>query len=393
MIWRFCVLLLLIPGLAPALEWDGKGEVILSGEYREFPQSGFGPYSHAYESIVLARYSARFYPWNNLRVEYSPELRGFVSREVGRGPGDPGYATVEGPERLFDFKVDLGTGNTAQWLLDTERLNFVYTAGQLEFQFGRKPIGVGTLKVLPIWNKFSRPLPNTAGPNLIFGQDSATARWQSGNWALQAIDIEGKGARPEAAVRWLEAVLYDPEIELHFMASRWWEKNVLGLALAKDLGGATLRGESLWIGIDSSGRENEFQGGLGLEYAINETWTLLGESLFQSDGANRTSQYTVLIPSPYRPLRAKAYAYLQATAQLDPYWILNLGSLVNAIDGSFYPLLKVTRSLSDHLDAALDLRGPVGRNGKEFSHETFHFPFGRTLGAPSQIQLQLSASF
>lgn len=384
---------LLVPNFAFALEWDGKGDFSLANEYREFPQSGFGPYSHAYESIVLAKYQLRFFPSTAVRLEATPEVRGFVSRMVGRGPGEPGYATVEGPERLFDFKTSLVSGNTAQWLLDTERLNFIFSLGDFEMQLGRKPIGVGTLKVLPIWNKFSRPLPNTAGPNLIFGQDSATLRWQSGQWSLQALDIEGKSARPEEAVRWMEAILYNPALELHLMASRWWEKNVVGLAFAKDLGGATVRGEALGIGLDRSGKENEFQGGLGLEYAVNETWTFLGESLFQSDGADRTSEYTVLIPSPYRPLRAKAYAFLQATAQIDAYWIANFGTLVNGIDGSFYPLLKLTRSLSDHLDAALDLRGPVGRDGKEFSREAFRFPRGRTIGAPSQIQFLLTASF
>jgi hypothetical protein len=385
--------LLLLPIAASAMEWDGKGDLVLAGEYREFPQSGFGPFSHAYESIITGKYQMRFYPWSVMRLEVTPEVRGFISREVGRGPGEPGYATVEGPERLLDFKVNLLTGNTAQALLDSERVNLIFTLGQIEIQLGRKPIGVGTLKVLPIWNKFSRPLPNTAGPNLIFGQDSATLRWQKGQWAFQALDIEGKKARPEAAVRWLEAILYSPALELHLMASRWWEKNVIGLAFAKDLGGATLRGESLWIGPDLKGRENEFQGGLGIEYALNETWTLLGESLFQSDGANRTSQYTVLIPSPYRPLRAKAYAYVQATAQINAFWAANIGALVNGIDGSFYPLLKLSRSLSDHFDAAIDLRGPVGTNGKEFSREAFHFPVKRYIGAPSQIQLQLTASF
>lgn len=387
------LLLLLLPLSASALDWDGKGDLLLVGEYREFPQAGFGPHSHAYESIFVGKYHTRIYPAEVFRIEATPEVRGFNSRMVGRGPGEPGYATVEGPERLFDFKVNLVTGNTGQWLLDTERLNMILNLGEFEFQFGRKPIGVGTLKVLPIWNKFSRPLPNTAGPNLVFGQDSATARWQSGEWSLQAIDIEGKRARPEEAVRWLEAILYNPALELHLMASRWWEKNVVGIALAKDFGGATLRGESLWIGFDGHGRENEFQGGLGLEYAVNETWTLLGETLFQSDGADRTAEYTVLIPSPYRPLRAKAYAYLQATAQLDALWSANFAALVNGIDGSFYPLVKISRSLSDHLDIALDLRGPVGKDGKEFSRETFHFPRGRTIGAPAQVQLQLTASF
>jgi hypothetical protein len=177
------------------------------------------------------------------------------------------------------------------------------------------------------------------------------------------------------------------------MASRWWESTVVGLAFAKDIGGATLRGEGLAIGLDKKGRGQEYQAGIGAEYALNEMWTLLAETLYQSQGAGSRSDYSVVIPSLYRPLRAKGYVYLQAMAQLDAYWIMNLGTLTNAVDGSIYPLIKFTRSLSDHMDASLDLRGPVGAHGKEFSPETFRFPFNRMIGAPYQAQLQLTASF
>lgn len=385
------LLFILFSSPAQAMDADGKGDISLAAGYREFPQRGLGPYRNAWETIFISSYQARLYPFAALRVEATPELRGFVSRVVERGSGDPGYATVKGPTRLFDLEQEIASGNTAEWYLDAQRLNFVISAGAFEAQIGRKPIGVGTLKVLPIWNKFSRPLPNTAGPNLIYGQDSATVRWQSGELAFLALDIEGERFLKDQAVRWFESIWYHPSLELHLMGSRWWDRTVLGLAFAKDLGGATLRGEGLAIGLDR--KEKEYQAGLGAEYAVNEMWTLLAETLYQSDGAGSTSEYTVLIASRYRPLRAKGYVYLQAAAQLDAYWVMSLAALANAVDGSFYPLFKITRSLSDHLDASLDLRGPVGANGKEFSPETFHFPFNRMIGAPSQAQVQLTASF
>jgi hypothetical protein len=249
---------------------------------------------------------------------------------------------VEGPERFFDLDARLAKGGTSMWIYDMDRLNLVLSYANIEAQIGRKPVSVGTLKVLPVWNKFSRPLPHTAGPNLVFGSDSATLRWQSGLWALQLLDIEGKGVKARDSVRWLEAILYHPDIELHLMASRWWEHNTLGLAFAKDLAGSTLRGEALLIGFDRKGKEREFQGGLGAEYAVSEVWTLLGEGLFLSDGASSPSRYPLNIRSRFQPLRAKAYVYAQAAAQFASFWNASFSFLVNAVDGSSYPMVKLS---------------------------------------------------
>lgn len=394
---RFLLLFLLFPLSASAIEWDGKGRVSVSGAYRDFAQEGLGPYDGAWESLVFANYQARFYLAESFRLEAAPELRGFVSRAAGLGPGVAGFATVEGPERLLDLDARLVNGGTAEWILDWERLNFVANYEAFEAQLGRKPVSVGTLKVLPLWNKFSRPLPHTAGPNPVFGSDSLTLRWQAGVYALQAIDIEGKGFRASEAVRWLEFIYYHPEIEFHVMAARWWERYSAGFALAKDFLGATLRAELLLAGLDEEGDRRELQGGLGAECALDETWTLLAEGLFQSDGSDRSSEYPLVIPSRFRPLRAKGYVYLQAAANFAAFWNASVASLVNVVDGSFYPLLRLSRSLSDNIDLSLDLRGPVGSPGKEFSRKTFVLPSftgsARMIGAESQAMLEMTAGF
>ncbi len=388
---RLCLIFFLLLPSAQATDFDGKGTVSLSGSYRNFSQTGLGPYPDAFESMVLANYQLRFFASESLRLEATPVLRGFVSRMVGRGPSEPGYASVEGPERFFNLEGRISESGTSSWFYDMDRLNLVLTYGDFEAQVGRKPVGVGTLKVLPLWNKFSRPLPHTAGPNLIFGSDAAILRWQSGIYGLQFMDIEGKGGASTEAVRWAEAILYHPALELHLMASRWWNEDAVGVALAKDLGGATLRAEGLVFG-----KKREFQGGLGAEYALDETWTLLFEGLYQSEGAKR-SEYT-LVPSRFRALRAKGYLYSQASAQFASFWTTNLAVLANLVDGSLYPLFTVTRSLSDSTDVSFDLRGPLGKKGKEFSRATFHTPaFGSqaaaSLGAPLQAMVQVTTSF
>ena len=392
---RFFPLILFFCSIqAQALTFDGKGDLSLTGEYRTFPQSGLGPYDHAWESIFKGNYQAKIIH-SDFRLELTPELRGLNSRVLSLPSNSIGYATVRGPRRLMSLGLNVVNYSQAQWVLDFERLNFVGRLGELEIQVGRKPVGVGTLKVLPVWNKFSRPLPNTAGPNLIFGQDSATLRWQKEELSIQTIDIEGRDARSKDAVHWLEGILYDPNLEIHGMASRWWENNTLGLALAKDVGGATLRAEGLWIGFDKSYPSKQAQAGLGLEYALNETWTLLGEGIYLEAGANSSSKYPLIIGSRFRPLRAKGYTYLQAAAQLSSFWNLNLASLVNLVDGSIYPMIKLTHSLSDNCELTLAGQFPIGSAGTEFSKKIFQYPTlppGEFIGAPSQFSAQVSTS-
>lgn len=392
---RLAIFLLFFATPAFSMTVDGKGELNLSGEYREFPQTGLGPYTSAWEAIFKGNYQTRITnPF--FRLEITPELRGFQSKVLRLPSTGVGYSTVKGPERLLSLAANIYEKNESQWVLDIERLNYVSFFGALELQLGRKPVGVGTLKVLPIWNKFSRPLPNTAGPNFIFGQDSAILRTQRGNYSFQAIDIEGKNAKEVDAVRWLEAILYDPNIEFHLMASRWWGNNSLGFALAKDLAGATIRGEALWIGFDKADGNREAQAGLGAEYAINESWTLLAEGIFYEMGASSSQKYAIAQNSRYRSLRAKAYSYLQATWQISSFWSLNASSMVNLVDGSFYPMLKLTNSLSDNWELSFDARAPLGSDGQEFSRKTFQYPklpAGTSIGAPSQFSVQLSTSF
>ncbi|MCO5142970.1 MAG: hypothetical protein M9962_07770 [Oligoflexia bacterium] len=389
----FCFIFLL-PAVSQAT-FSGKGDVFFQTGYREFPNEGFGTLDSSFETIFKTSYAAR-YTNPYFRLELTPELRAFYSAFRDQSANSIGYATVESPRRLMNLEWKVVDKSKQEMLLDIERLTYTSYLGRLEMQIGRKPIGVGTLKVIPIWNKFSRPLPNSAGPNFIYGQDSLTIRYQKDIYAFQAIDIEGRDFRSYDAVRWLEAIAYHPEIEFHLMASRWWENNSLGFALAKDLLGATLRLESLWIDFDNKREQRELQLGVGVEYALNEIWTLLFEGLYYEKGKSSSADYALDTSSRFRALRAKGYGFFQASAQLTSFWLLNISSMTNFVDGSFYPMIKLSRSLSDNWDIAMDVRFPVGKPGTEFSKRTFEYPKvmqNQSIGAPSQIGLQLTVSY
>lgn len=373
----------------------GKGEVWLQGDYREYPNRGFAPDDSALEGIGRIQYQMR---WTNpyFRIEVSPEIRGFQSKVLEYSPLNAGYATVASPKRLLQLEKKIADSRQTEVLFDLERLNYISYFGLLEMQIGRKPVSVGTLKVIPIWNKFSRPLPNNAGPNFVFGQDSFILRWQKDLTSFQLIDIEGNRFRQRDSVRWLEGIYYHPEIELHWMAAHWWKNTTTGFALAKDLWGATLRSEGLWIDLDNKQKNRELQLGLGVEYAWSEIWTLLGEAVFYERGASKKADYPLELQSPFRPLRAKAYAYLQANAKFWSFWEFNLAAMVNGVDGSFYPMVKLGRSVSDNWEIAWESRFPIGADQSEFSKTTFAYPKlapGFSVGAPSQHALTLTGAF
>jgi hypothetical protein len=385
---------LFAPGAARAVEWDLHANTDLSFSNRSFPQSGFGKYDSANEVMFLGGIPGRMFFTKDFRFEGEPQLRGFYSRVLERGASEPGYTDVSSPARFMRLGGELKRSPDMQWYGDVEKLNLIAGFQGGEVQVGRKPVSVGTMKVLSVWNKFSKPLPNSAQPNLIFGLDSASVRAQFGSISLAAMDIEGPHALPQSAVRWFEGTYYRTGFELHLMGSRWWQTNTAGMAFAADVGGAALRGELLDIDVDQQTANHELQAALGGEYAFSEVWSLVLESIYLEHGIGSSDPLPLAITSPFRPLPSKLYGYFMAKAQFSAVWTLGMGSLVNVLDGSPYALLSLARSMSDSVDLELSWRGPLGSANREFSRRAVTFSdTDQYIGVPSQLSLRLSAAF
>ena len=367
---------------ASALDLEQKFSVEPSTYYREIHQSGFSDIHSALDFFIQS--SAEFrVTHGKFGLEVKPEVRGLYGRGAGARPVEPAHLTVRSPDRFMSLRQKLDMKD--DWYLEIERLALSYRLENFELSAGRKPVSLGVLKVFSVWNKFSRPLPMIAGPTLVFSSDNLYARYQKGEWSLFAGVIEGQ--RDIDRVSLLEATYFGEALEAHFLLSRWWQRNVGGVAFAKDLWGATVRWENLWVAPGSVGDRQEYQTGLGAEYAVNERITVLAEFLFQSDGSHHRSEYLTRVRTRYQSLPAFLYNYSQLQYKLTSFWTVTGAALVNMVDWSFYAILKANYSYSDNVELYGEFDMPTGRSNTEFSRRTLSFPGDKYIGGPTQVMV------
>ena len=389
--WK--LLLLFLPLPAFALETEFRSEAFFINVYRNLHQTGLSTVNTSLDTYILGNSQLRL-TQGKLQFEVRPEIRGLVGRAANLPSGDPAFATVRSPRRLMDLRTKIDGGEGSEIYLDWERLGLAYRGEDFEVQVGRRVVSLGVLRVIPLWNKFSRPLPTAPNPQIIYASDTVSARWQKDSWALSGVGLF-ETTKMNDNVAWLEAIHYGEWAELHLLASQWWGNPTFGVAAAKDVAGATIRGEVLAVAPFMDRAERQVQAGVGAEYAFDENWSAVLETLYQSKGAKSRSEYTPSLPSRFMPLRGFGYSVLTGQYKLTSLWTLSAGALTNWLDGSTYGLIKAQHSLNENTDLYLESAIPVGTKGAEFSARTFTFtaPVAATVGSPFQASVGLRTTF
>jgi hypothetical protein len=389
--WKY--LLFFFPLSAFAWETEFRSEAFFINVFRNLHQTGLSTVNTSLDTYLLGNTQLRL-SQGNFQFELRPELRGLVGRAAGLPRNDPATATVNSPERLLNLRKKIDGGSGSEWYLDVERLGVSYRGEDFEVQLGRRVVSLGVLRVIPLWNKFSRPLPTAPNPQIIYASDTLSARWQSEKWAFSGVGVF-ESTKMNTNVAWVEAIHYGEAAELHFLASQWWGSPTFGVAAAKDVAGATIRGEVLAVAPFGERPDSQVQAGVGAEYAFNEDWSAVLETLYQSKGAKRRGEYTLSLPSRFMPLRGFGYSVLTGQYKLTPFWTLSAGALTSWVDASTYGLVKAQHSLNENTDLYLETAIPIGTDGAEFSARTFTFtaPTTATVGSPFQASVGLRTTF
>lgn len=381
-------MLIVLCGLAPSLvvardlEVESRTDLQLQLGNRRLNLTGVSDADRATD-LFLVGGSELTFAQGSFELKFRPELRWMGSTALSLPEADPARLSLRPPKRFLPLETHWSSRSSGELDLQLSQATLRYRRDNVELQAGRSPVSLGVLRVLPLWNKFTRPLPVTSGITLVESQDGLGLRYQLGDWALREIIILGQDA--SEAVGLTEATWYSDFAEFHALAGFWWENLGLGFALAKDLGGMTLRGEFLRVGLRASDPDPETQLGFGLEYAFNEDWSIVSEFLYFSAAAGEKADYTPPRSTRFRPLAARVYGFAQVRYQLSSYWALSGGALANGIDPSAFAILKAEHSLSDHADLAIEATAPFGPDGGEFS--------ARPVGPPAQLSAALRYYF
>ena len=371
----------LAPQAARAVDFEAKSDVLTYGDYRYLNQKGLSQYDSTFDGWLVAGSQLRARQ-DDFLLEVRPEIRGLSSRAVGLPATDPGYLTIRSPRRFFNIDYKIASNATEQWYGDFERLDASYGTRSFELYAGRKPISLGVLKVLPVWNKFTRPLPNAAGPALIFSQDSAGVHGQTGELSYQAFDLEGY--TPADEVRLGELALYDDQIELHLMMSQWWHEAVGGLAATRDVLGMTVRAEALWIGMDPKDEDRQTQAGP----APNTRSAKSGRARripLPKLGASRLVEVHGRDPVALSPAAGGGLCVRSGRVEGRGVWTLVGGAFTDLVDGSTIFVPRLSHSLSDDAELYVNAQIPTGKTGAELGPNAFAFPDGTSIGSPLQI--------
>lgn len=383
------VILVLFPLVLKAWEQDQKSEIQPSIYYRQIPQKGFTSQEQSFDLFFRGGSQLRWTE-GSWQIEVKPELYGFTGDSKISGDTDPYLISMKSPDRLMNLRHKINVDD--EWYLELEKFNFSYNKEELEISIGRKPVSLGILKVFPVWNKFSKPLPITIGPATVLSSDNLSLRYQGGSLSYSFTSIAG--AKEQDVVHFAGITYYAKDFEMHALLGQWWKNSTLGLAFAKDVWGATWRFETLLYQesiLDQ--KRQEQQTGLGVEYAFNDKLSMLSEFLVQSNGAKNSEEYVGLAESRFRMLKAQSYNFTQIQYKLTSLLTTSLGVLINGADGSHYDIFKMQYSYSDNTDLFAEINVPQGKTEGEFSRKAWVAPNGFYRGAPTQASIGLKYIF
>ena len=381
---------LLLGPAAHCLEYSLNGDLTLFRGFRNLRENNASDYVSVDDSVGV------FGLGTKIQIpSWTLDVKGRVIASYGPGlgvdPTDPAYLDMGSPPRFLSWQSQVQRSSNTQVLTDFEKAYLMFQKGNFEFSAGRRAVGIGTLKYLPIWNRFVPTIAHIGGPALIYNPDDVQASYQFKKYAISGIHIEG--ATPDDNISILMNTWYLDWIEIHALAAYWWQRETAGVAFTKDFEGLTLRGESLFFQDQTDKNKVQGQGGLGIEYAFSPKFSIVTEAMYSSIGANSISQYSTAVPDKFALLNADGYVFAILEYMPFDFWKFSLGSLVNLVDSSFLGLAEIKYSWSENLDLSLQLKQPVGKDGQEFGSDFYRVTEDINFGYSQQLAGQLNYYF
>lgn len=358
-LWFF---LILITSSFAFAEWDFESENIFQAVRRDYPH-GASKLTNFNEAYGETR-SGFKYKSGDFQMEAKVLVRSLQS-PINADRDDFAFADMTPPKRLFQL-YDIIDGSENQTLIDTGALWSSYYLGNWQLTAGRRPMGIGVLKVLPVWNRLYPIIPTLSGYQFVNNPDLLEARWSEDKWSFAAFSIFSEFY--DESINALEFIHYGDTLESHFLISKWWDQGTLGYSGVVDTMSGIFRTEILAVADAGQMTSDGIQVGIGWERAMSDKLSFLIEYYHSSFGSSEPEDYLLQNPTPFRTLLASRYAYPQMVYRLSDFLSNELGVLVNLVDGSSMLVDDLVFSFSDNISIVGTLKKPMGGSNQEFGH-------------------------
>lgn len=358
----------------------------LSAVGRSFP-NGTSNYDSLVEGFLE---TSPGWKWEGQRFNFEAQLLlRSLQTPINAYPRDPAFLNLAPTGRLFNAS-NVTLSQSSQTFTDISKLWASYSLPSLQVSIGRRPLGIGVLRVLPVWNRLAVVLPSLSGYLLSQNPDLFDIRWQHQAWTVAGFSVLAQD--PNSQIEAVEIVHYGAQLEAHFLIGEWWQQATLGLAGAVDAQGATFRAETFAFAAQNS-RPGGIQAGLGFEKALNSRWSVLAEYYHSSIGTDTSSLYLLQTPTLFRALLSSDYFEPSLALQATDFWKLSTAVLINVIDGSLYWMSESAYSFSDHVDLLATVRLPFGGLNQEFGYLPIPGAGNQNLEYPQWVSVSVKASF
>ncbi len=375
-------------------EFEMNQEFNLYLSKREINQKNLSQHDNTplYSQLGWVASNIRYSSEGQFNLELRPEIRYLRDEGINFATNDPAHFRIKPFKRYLPLEWRLHEGHQNESYLSLEKAKISFQNNNFESYIGRKAVSLGTLRIFPIWNKFSKISPlSFAAPQIVTTQDGGGLRYQLDDKMFQFIAVIDDNEAKNAYLS--EFVLYSDTLETHLLIGKWWEANAAGLAFTKDFGGMNVKGEALYIPSGKNLNNKILQAGFGSEYAFTETLSAFFEYFYESNGNSEKKDYKISLLDRFSFLQNKSYVFTQGLWKATPTLNISQGFLININDKSTLILSKAEYSFSESTDFTLALSTPTGSIGSEFSTKTFNFPGDRSLGSPTLLSLSMKVFF
>lgn len=342
-------------------DWHFSSENILEGAYRYWP--GIETEYNYYGDGFFESSTGLSFEGTSLSFEGRLLFRNFQSYSNNENADDLARLNLTPPKRLLNGLMVNKYTQFSQTTLDIGTLWVNYTINDWQITAGRKALGLGVMKALPVWNRLKPVLPSPSGYLLDYNPDLVDVRFQSGKWTFAT--FASFAQKPEDQIVAFETVYYGSLVESHFLLADWWQQSAVGYAGVTDLSGTSLRIESLFVAPNKDLKGGQ-QIGLGVERVLSEAWSIEVEYYHSSFGTTKKNEYLTQAATPFRTLFATDYIFPKISYNITDFWAMKLGWLVNMIDGSAMFVADSTYSILNNVDIFGTLRLPTASYESEF---------------------------